>query len=69
MYEDIKNIISKALGFIFWLIVLSFCIGYTLGNYNGIKSTIDNPKVFEFKIFPGYFILSVQEHPEIKKYK
>jgi hypothetical protein len=69
MYEDIKGIIGKTLGFIFWLIVLSFCIGYTWGNYNGMKTTIDNPRVFEFNVFPGYFILSVEKHPEIKKYK
>lgn len=69
MYEDIKSIVGKTLSFIFWLIVLSFCIGYTWGNYNGMKSTLDNPRVFEIKIFPGYFILSVESHPEIQKYK
>lgn len=69
MYEDIKSIIGKTIGFIFWLIVLSFCFGYTLGSYYGMKSTIDNPRVFEFKIFPGYFILRVEKHPEVMKYK
>ncbi len=69
MYEDIKGIIGKTLSFIFWLIVLSFCIGYTLGNYYGMQATMDNPRTFMFKIFPGYFILSVEKHPEIKKYK
>lgn len=69
MYEDIKSIIGKTLSFVMWIIILSFCIGYTLGSYYGMKSTIDSPRTFMFKNFPGYFILSVQDHPEIKKYK
>lgn len=64
MYEDIKSIIGKTIGFIFWLLVISFCAGYTWGNYNGIKATTENPKTFEFKIFPGYFIMKV-ENPKL----
>lgn len=68
MYEDIKGIIGKTLGFIFWFIVLSFCVGYTWGNYNGMKATYENPRVFEFKIFPGYFIMLVNDK-DMKKFK
>ena len=67
MYEDIKSIISKVLSTIFWLFVISFCIGYTWGNYNGMKASYENPRTFEFKIFPGYFIMLVQQ-PDMKKF-
>lgn len=69
MYEDIKRIIGSAISFIIWLIILSFCFGYTLGNYYGMRETIDNPRKFDPKLAPGYFWLSLEKHPEIKKYK
>ena len=69
MWEDIKAILGTTLSIIFWMIVLSFCFGYTLGNYYGMKTTIDEPRTFQFKNSPGYFMLSVDGHPEMKKYK
>lgn len=68
MYEDIKSIISKAIGFIFWLLVICFCTGYTLGNYYGMKASYDTPRTFQFSIFPGYFIMLVED-PKMKKFE
>ena len=65
MYEDIKNIIGKALGFIFWLIVLSFVIGFSIGNYLGVKSSIQYPQTFHAQILPGYMIMRYN-YPEIE---
>lgn len=69
MWDDIKGILGTTINIIFWMIILSFCFGYTLGNYYGMRETIDNPRVFQFKTSPGYFILSIDGHPEMKKYK
>lgn len=69
MWDDIKGFLGTTINVIFWMIVLSFCIGYTMGSYYGMKTTIDEPRTFQFKNFPGYFMLSLDGHPEIKKYK
>lgn len=69
MWDDIKGILGTAVNVIFWMIILSFCFGYTLGNYYGMRETIDNPHVFQFKTSPGYFMMSIDGHPEVKKYK
>lgn len=68
MWEDIKGILGGTIRFVFWTIVFSFCFGYTLGNYYGMKSSYENPRKFQFNIFPGYFVMMV-ENPEMKKFQ
>ena len=68
MYEDIKSIIGKTIGFIFWLLVISFCAGYTWGNYYGVKYTLEHPRVFHPAIGAGYFMIMLDD-PNMKKFE
>ena len=68
MYEDIKGFIKGVFSFVFWTIILSFCIGYSLGNYYGMKSSYEQPRVFQFKIAPGYFLMLINT-PGMKNFE
>lgn len=67
MYEDIKSIIGKILGFFLWMVFFSFVIGYTLGNYYALQATLEAPRMFQFRVAIGYMILRIQ-NPDIPKF-
>jgi K+ transporter len=68
MYEDIKSIIGKIFGFFLMLWFLTVVGAYTLGNYYGMKTTYENPRIFHAQIAPGYLIMLV-ENPDMQKFK
>jgi len=68
MYEDIKSIFSKIIGFFFWMWLITVVLAFTWGNYYGIKYTLEHPRVFHPAIGAGYFVLMLDD-PNMKKFE
>lgn len=62
--EFIKTILKSILS----MIILSFMFGYVLGNYYGVRSSVNEPNKFNVSIIPAYTILLFQGNKEIEKY-
>lgn len=67
--ETIGNFISSVFKFWFSTVLLSFIIGYTLGNYYGIKETFESPKKIELGKIPGIWILYLLDDPLANYFK
>ena len=67
--DIIKDILGSIFNFLFWLVLISFTTGYTLGNYYAVKSTLDDPLEFNYEITPAYIVMLFKDDPHALKYK
>lgn len=55
---------KTVLGIIFWSSVMSFFIGYTFGNYYGLKDVHENRNTVQITSMPGLAMLQIKR-PDI----